>query len=125
MFIRGNELTNELEGLISIIFYLEGCSQKCWFCLNKELFTQETVVKPEEVEETITNHIDYIDAIIISGGEPLEQPEAVRILIDIAKKYNLKVGLNTNGKHKEELMKVIENIDFLRLGIIAGVDTDG
>jgi pyruvate formate lyase activating enzyme len=105
----------EFEGYPSLIIFLEGCSLKCAHCFNKELWTQSNEESYDDLYETIDKCLPFIDGIIISGGEPLEQPIAVRSIITYAKSHNLKIKLNTNGCHPEELEKIIDLIDKVRI----------
>lgn len=101
------------------IIFLEGCKEQCSYCFNPELWEQNTEVNIDQVEDKLKTMLPFINAIVITGGEPLEQPEAVKELIALGKRYHLKIGLNTNGQHPNILKKLINNIDFVRFGLRA------
>ena len=56
---------------------------------------------------------DMISAIVISGGEPLEQPDAIRAISQYAHERGLRVGLHTSGRG--DLADVIECADMILL----------
>ena len=90
MFIRGIEFTQQdFPGEPAIIVFLEGCTEECWYCFNPELWEQTNEMTSEELERMIQPYISFIGAILISGGEPMEQPDAVNQIIAIAKRFKL------------------------------------
>lgn len=58
-----------------------------------------------------------LDAIVFTGGEPLEQDEALREMIGYAKEEGFLVKLDTNGFYPKRLEKVIPWVDFVAIDI--------
>lgn len=116
MYIRGFDISNnEYKGHISLIIFFEGCSERCSFCFNKELFEQKTEVSIDEIEKAINQNLPYIDAVVLTGGEPTEQADACYEIAKLAKRYMLNVKLNTNGVRPCKISQIIGLIDAVRL----------
>ena len=66
-----------------------------------------------EIFKMIDSAGDMISAVVISGGEPLEQPDAIRAIARYAHERGLRVGLHTSGCGN--LADVIECADMILL----------
>jgi pyruvate formate lyase activating enzyme len=66
---------------------------------------------------------NFVSGIVISGGEPLMQPEAVRSIARSARDAGLKVGLETCGYYPERMSKLLEEklLDRIFLDIKAAL----
>lgn len=80
------------EGMRFVLF-VSGCKHNCEGCHNKEMqnFLYGDTWDTNDIFNIIKENISYIDGVTFSGGEPLEQSEA---LIDIAKRIKNELGLN-------------------------------
>jgi pyruvate formate lyase activating enzyme len=101
--------TIDYPGNAATTIFLSGCNVKCKGCHNKQLWERKNETKIDEIIENI--NWNMISAVTISGGEPLEQEEAIIKLAKIIRKKGKKVGLHTSGKGN--LLKVIEYFDFI------------
>jgi organic radical activating enzyme len=67
-----------------------------------------------------------VSTVSITGGEPLEQPEAVRTLARALRAQGLRIYLETAGLHPEALAALIDDIDVIaadvKLASATGVD---
>ena len=74
-----------------------------------------------DVKSEIDNAADFIDAVVISGGEPLMQLDALIDLFAYIKSINLKTKLDTSGIYPEKVEKLLELelLDFVSLDIKA------
>lgn len=84
------------------------CNMKCSYChnegnLNVDFLTTSFI----ENLITATMHLD-LKSVRITGGEPLIHPEIDTICKMIKTKFNLKVGLNTNGIESKKLLHLID-----------------
>ncbi len=99
----------EWPGKMSAIIFTGGCNFRCPFCHNPELVTelQKTPIYPwEEIEKFLNKKVGWIDAIIITGGEPTLQESLPEILQKI-KKMGYLTGIATNGTNPEMLEELI------------------
>lgn len=113
----------EYPGKISAVIFIGGCNFRCPFCYVPHLVLPERIRKiqgiPErEVFSFLTERKDFLEAVMISGGEPTIYPE----LLDFVKKIkemNYLVGIETNGSNPEMLQILINEklIDYIAMDI--------
>lgn len=117
----GGFLISSLEypGKISFVIFTAGCSLRCPYCHNPELITGGKEVNPKKITDDIRASLDFIDALVITGGEPLLQGDDLYNIIKFAQKNKLKIKLDTNGCLPHELSNVINQVDYVALDIKA------
>lgn len=113
MKIAGVYPTSLLDypGHISTILFTQGCNFKCPYCHNSQLITfiSDTENLLEQAKELIENRKNLIEAVVITGGEPLVQDFNELVdLIKWIKKQGLKIKLDTNGSRPIELKELID-----------------
>jgi pyruvate formate lyase activating enzyme len=131
-------------GRAAMVVFLRGCPLRCPHCHNSKLQTGENSVelysiinkivnvktlrcdsdpgqiKLEEAFERVISS-PGVDALILSGGEPLVQIEQVIALSQAARGLNLKVGLETCGYYPDRLSRLLNRnlIDMVFLDVKA------
>jgi len=113
----------DFPGHISTTVFVGLCNFRCPFCHNADL-----VLKPESLPsfpmEYIFSHLDsrkdWLEAVCVSGGEPLLHDD-LGILLRIFKDRNLLVKIDTNGSFPDRLQALLaeELIDVLAMDIKA------
>jgi len=101
----------EWPGKITAIIFTGGCNFRCPFCHNPELVTDlaKTPAYPwEEIEKFLDKKVGWVDAIMITGGEPTIHADLPKVLKIIKGKGYL-TGIATNGSNPEMLQKIIED----------------
>lgn len=65
------------------VFWVQGCSIDCPGCQNYDILDHEPnrVVPVDKLLVALDSRVDAIHGITISGGEPLEQPDGVSVLL--------------------------------------------
>lgn len=105
----------------SAVVFLSGCNMKCGYCQNYEYITTNV---SEMTAEEVFNSMDlmFAEALVISGGEPTLQPEAVLKLAKIAKGKGFPVKLDTNGTNPDLVEKLISNnlLNYIAIDVKAG-----
>jgi len=121
--VKGFQGTSLLDypGKISSLLFFGGCNLTCPFCHNPGLVLdpdQYPDYPPEHILQELTARIPFIDAVVISGGEPTLAPGLEGLLREI-KNLGLSVKLDTNGLLPEVLEKLMsrELLDFVALDI--------
>lgn len=113
-----NELSFiDSEGIGCSIFF-QGCKRRCSNCQNPDLqcFDGGEEKPITDVMGYIEKNRSWYDSIAFMGGEPLDQPESLKIMLKKAKNMGLKCWIYT-GYERDEIPK-----DLLALGdvIVAG-----
>lgn len=92
-----NISTVDWHGKVSMVIFLRGCPLRCIYCQNYDLLEESDYVEVAEIDKRMQKVEDFIDAVVLSGGEPFMQPYAVEEISKIAKRKALEVGVQTNG----------------------------
>lgn len=118
--------TVDYPGKICAVIYLCGCDFRCPFCHNKEVvFNDKNVCKKvsvDEIVEQIKNNF-LIEGVVITGGEPLIQGDAVELIKKLKGVKLLK--LDTNASFPDILEKVIDTLDFISIDVKAPFEKYG
>lgn len=110
--------TIDYPGFISSVIFFQGCPWKCRYCHNKHLQSQNQneSLPWEDVLYILKERKDFIEGVVLSGGEPLVQPGLLDVIKEI-KSLNLKVALHTSGSLPKAFQKVISYIDWVGFDI--------
>jgi len=127
--------TIDYPGEICCVVFLWGCNFRCGFCYNPDLVVRDSggEFSQEYVLEFLSKRKGKLDAVCITGGEPLLSLdfEFVRKI----REMGFKVKLDTNGSFPERLRELVEEglIDYVAMDVkgcredyskVAGVDVD-
>jgi len=105
---------------ISAILFTQGCNFRCRYCHNPELipFNQEMIfnISENDVLNFLKTRKHKVEALCITGGEPLLQP-GLKSFLQKVKKMKYKVKLDTNGSNFELLKNLIEEklVDYIAM----------
>lgn len=122
MYIGGSLISSvEFHGNMSLVIFMSKCPLACRYCHNVELLEDNTQKTFEEVKSKIDNAADFIDAVVISGGEPLMQLDSLIELFTYVKSTGLKTKLDTSGIYPDKIEKLLELklLDFVSLDVKA------
>lgn len=126
--IKGFQKTSLIDypDKISSIIFLPDCNFRCSYCHNPDLIINPNKIKtiPEqEVINHLKNKKSWIDALVITGGEPTLHKEIFDFLKKI-KELNLLTKLDTNGTNPIILKELIEKklVDFIAMDIKAPLE---
>jgi pyruvate formate lyase activating enzyme len=123
MEIGGTILSSvEYHGNISLVIFMAKCPLKCPYCHNSELLDGGKEVNLSEIFKKIDDSYEYIDAVVVSGGEPLVQADDTISILEYSKKLKLKTKLDTSAYYPDRIMKVIPYLDYLAIDIKAPFD---
>lgn len=113
----------EYPGKISAVFFLAGCNLRCQFCYVKQLVLPEEIKKQKKIPEKeifsfLKERKNFLEAVVITGGEPtvnLELPDFIKKI----KKMEYLVELETNGTNPQMLEYLIEKklIDYVAVDL--------
>lgn len=111
----------DYPGKLAATVFTGGCNLRCPFCHNALLVTRldET---PELGEEAVLSFLatrtKLLDGVVLSGGEPLLQPDAADFLRKI-RQMGFAVKLDTNGFFPHRLSAILEEglVDYVAMDI--------
>ena len=122
MYLGGTLISSvEFHKNMSLVLFMSKCPLACRYCHNVELLEDDSEKSFDEVKKEIDNASDFIDAVVISGGEPLMQPDALIEIFTYVKSIGLKTKLDTSGIYPENIEKLLdlELLDFVSLDVKA------
>ena len=120
MYVGGTVISSvEFHGNMSLVIFMSKCPLACKYCHNVELLEDNTEWSFEKVKEEIDSSADFLDAIVISGGEPLVQTDAVIEILKYVREIGLKTKLDTSGIYPDKLKEILDLhlLDFISLDI--------
>jgi len=120
MYVGGSVISSvEFHGNMSLVIFMSGCPLTCRYCHNVELLEDTTEKTFEEVKQEIDSSADFLDAVVISGGEPLLQLDALIEIFTYVRKIGLKTKLDTSGIYPEKIKKLLDLnlLDFVSLDV--------
>ena len=106
---------------VACTVFLAGCNLKCPYCFNRNyVFIPDNFeyIEPEEIFAYLQKRVGRLDAVCITGGEPLVQRELEPFLREI-KNLGYLVKLDTNGCYPERMKNLFEEglVDYIALDV--------
>ncbi len=92
------------------------CNFDCEFCYNRGLLKEKEMDFENEIMPKLLNRKDFINHVIISGGECTIHKDFEKIINKLYEN-GFKIGIHTNGYAPEILEKVINKIDYIGMDI--------
>jgi len=111
---------------VASVLFTPGCNLRCPYCHNWRI-----VVDPKPPflnEETALGMLEarkrYVDAIVVTGGEPTLHMELPRFLKKL-KERGFSVKLDTNGFYPEVLEECLAYVDYVALDVKTSLEKYG
>ena len=120
MYVGGTVISSvEFHGNMSLVIFMSKCPLACRYCHNVELLEDSTEKSLEEIKEEIDSSADFLDAIVISGGEPLVQTDDVIEILKYVRQIGLKTKLDTSGIYPDKIKKILDLdlLDYVSLDV--------
>ena len=124
MNIGGLQKTSLLDypNKLSAIIWTVGCNFRCPYCYNIQLLDQnfKDLINEEEILEFLKKRVGKLEAVSITGGEPLLDNDIFNFIKKI-KKLNYFIKIDTNGSFPNKLKKLIDEnmVDFISMDVKA------
>lgn len=112
---------------ICAIVFTQGCNFRCPYCHNPELVdnkrSDNIELKEDEILSFLGGRKGKLDAVTITGGEPLLQPD-LSTFLSAVKRLEYLVKLDTNGSFPSKLEKIIQSksVDYIAMDIKTSLD---
>ena len=119
--IEKKPLRRFLPGSVILSVGSFGCNLRCPFCHNALLVTRlaETPEIPEqEVLDFLASRRGLLDGVVLTGGEPLLQPDAADFLRKV-RELGFAVKLDTNGCDPARLAEILNQglVDYVAMDV--------
>ena len=103
---------------IASVLFTPGCNLRCGFCHNWRIAVEP---KPPFLQEAVALEIlesrkKYVDAVVVTGGEPCMHKELPRFLEKL-KQRGFQVKLDTNGFYPDVLEQCLAHVDYVALDV--------
>jgi pyruvate formate lyase activating enzyme len=114
-------------GKIVAVLYVGGCDFRCGFCNTPELvknWRDLPDIKFSEVLEHLKTRKNWIDGVVITGGEPSSQKATVIDMLNELKAENFETRVETNGFDSDfiEQLNKLKLVDFWAMDIKTALD---
>lgn len=99
----------DYPGKLAAVVFTQGCNFRCGYCHNPELVLPREycpVVPEEEVMAFLRGRQEYLEGVVVTGGEPTVQ-EGLISFLDKLKRLGYLVKLDTNGSRPEVLKQLL------------------
>ena len=112
----------DYPGKVCCVIFLSGCNFECPYCHNPYLVKGRTECLPflndAGLYAFLESRMDFLDGVVISGGEPTLQKD-LSYICETIKELGYSIKLDTNGSRPEELKKLIEHglVDYIAMDI--------
>ncbi|MCR9011368.1 anaerobic ribonucleoside-triphosphate reductase activating protein [Gabonibacter chumensis] len=111
------------EGRVTAVIFTQGCNFRCGYCHNPslvlpELFTKNQKWTEAELFSFLSKRRQWLDGVVISGGEPTLQPDLI-LFVQKIKKLGFDIKLDTNGSNPDLLRELIagKRIDAIAMDV--------
>ncbi len=106
-------------GRLTTTVFLGGCNFRCPFCHNGQLLSEPT--EPGDWDGLVTHLTekrDWIDGVVITGGEPTTDP-GLRDLLESVAALRIPVKLDTNGSNPHLVQELLSDnlVEFVALDV--------
>ncbi len=117
--------TIDFPGALSCVLFTQGCPWKCRYCQNVELQPFASSCNGNvpwvDVHKFLRSRKSYLDAVVVSGGEPTAHKLLPEALSEI-RALGYKVGLHSAGIYPERLKVALPFVDWVGFDLKAPLD---
>ena len=111
----------DFPGKVAATVFTGGCNLRCPFCHNAPLVLPgrgASALDAGAVLDFLASRRGLLDGVVLSGGEPLLQPDAADFLAEV-KAMGFSVKLDTNGCHPDALADILDRrlADYVAMDI--------
>ncbi len=111
----------DYPGQTATVLFTGACNFNCDYCYNKTLKQAEDKVFDKVILPKLLERQDFVNHVILSGGEPTIDKDFEYIL-DTLNKCGFIVGIHTNGSNPDKIINNIDKIDYLGIDIKTSFD---
>jgi pyruvate formate lyase activating enzyme len=115
--IQKTSLADFPNRMASVLF-TPGCNLRCPFCHNWRIVIdpKPPFLNDETALKILENRKKYVDAVVVTGGEPAMHKELPKFLKKL-KERGFTVKLDTNGFYPQILEECLTHVDYVALDV--------
>ena len=112
----------DFPGKLSSVIFFSGCNFDCPYCHNPDLAAgcspRAGAINFDEICRFLEKRQDFLDGVVISGGEPTLQTDIADVCTQI-KNLGFPLKLDTNGSRPEVLQHLIDEglVDYIAMDL--------
>ena len=111
----------DYPGMLAATVFTGGCNLRCPFCHNALLVTRlqkSPVLNTDDVLAFLASRRGFLDGVVLSGGEPLMQPDSVDFLTQV-RELGFLIKVDTNGCYPHVLREILDKqlADYVAMDI--------
>jgi pyruvate formate lyase activating enzyme len=111
----------DFPGKLAATVFTGGCNLRCPFCHNALLVTrlqESPVLDTDDVLAFLASRRGFLDGVVLSGGEPLMQPDSVDFLTQV-RELGFLIKVDTNGRYPHVLREILDKqlADYVAMDI--------
>ncbi|MBN2334881.1 anaerobic ribonucleoside-triphosphate reductase activating protein [Candidatus Bathyarchaeota archaeon] len=103
---------------VASVLFTAGCNLRCPYCHNGDLVHgyRGPFLEAEDVLAQLVERRRYVDAVVVTGGEPTMNPDLPVFLKEL-NKQGFAVKLDTNGLKPEAVRSCLPLIDYVAMDV--------
>ncbi len=108
---------------IASVLFTPGCNLRCPFCHNWRIVVdpKPPFLHEEAALTVLERRKKYVDAVVVTGGEPTMHKEIPKFLKKLKEK-GFQVKLDTNGFYPQVLEECLPHVDYVALDVKTSVE---
>ena len=116
----------DYPGKMAAVVFTQGCNFRCPYCFNSDLLSSTlsgNSLGEEDVFALLGKRYGLLEGVVISGGEPTQQPDLIPFL-ERVRGLGYCIKVDTNGSHPAVLREIIaaKLCDYIAMDIKAPLD---
>ncbi|MFA5049798.1 MAG: radical SAM protein [Candidatus Micrarchaeia archaeon] len=117
LFEKSSENIRQLK--VGAIVVNQGCAHQCSFCMASVPYFNEKLLLPLEIIRMAKARIDFATDILLTGGEPLEHPEIIKIAEMCSNGFSIVTnGFSGEGIPKDKWQETLNSLNGIKDGVI-------
>jgi pyruvate formate lyase activating enzyme len=109
----------DFPGHLATVVFTSGCNFRCGFCHNAAFLDRpQPGLAWNQLQHLLESfRAQWVDAVVVSGGEPTLHGERLVALVRFCRKLGLAVKLDTNGSCPEVLRQVLPMVEYVAMDV--------
>ncbi|MHB1672436.1 MAG: anaerobic ribonucleoside-triphosphate reductase activating protein [Acidiferrobacter sp.] len=107
----------DYPGHQAAVLFVGSCPWRCPYCHNSHLWESQTGLSWAAARAFLESRVGLLDAVVMSGGEPLAQATAVREALIEARLLGFATALHTAGVSPRRFENLLGYVDWVGLDV--------